>query len=377
MHKTMPVLALLAVSVAVVAPPLIHAESSNHSGKAVFVMTNDADRNQVVSYKRSSDGSLVRVHKFATAGRGSGGVTDPLASQGSLVLSQDGSFLFAVNSGSGELSVFRVQGSTLYLVDVVPCGGSEPVAAAQHGNHVFVLNAGGTNNVVGFRLEWNGKLKRIPNSNTLLSSGNSGPGSIAFSPDGRLLLVTEKATNRIDTFRVHHDGTLSPVVTTPAIGPGTFALLFARNGAALVAETGPAGGANASAISSYAVSGTGAVTPISASVPTLGTANCWLATTPDGRFVYASNSGSSTISGFSIGINGSLTEIPGTVVGTLPGGSTNLDITISSDGRYLYTLDSGTGTVGIFAINNDGSLTILGEVEGLPAHSGINGIAAN
>ncbi|HYL13781.1 MAG TPA: aldo/keto reductase [Terriglobales bacterium] len=44
----------------------------------------------------------------------------------------------------------------------------------------------------------------------------------------------------------------------------------APNGAALVAETGPAGGHNASAISSYAVLANGTVSPISTSVPTLG-----------------------------------------------------------------------------------------------------------
>jgi 6-phosphogluconolactonase len=36
------------------------------------------------------------------------------------------------------------------------------------------------------------------------------------------------------------------------------------------------------------------------SVATLGAANCWNAVTPDGRFVYVSNAGSSTISRFAI-----------------------------------------------------------------------------
>jgi 6-phosphogluconolactonase (cycloisomerase 2 family) len=96
------------------------------------------------------------------------------------------------------------------------------------------------------------------------------------------------------------------------------------------------------------------------------------------RFVYASNSGSSSISGFQVSAGGALTPIPGTVVGLNPSGSTSLDITVSSDGAYLYSLNAASGAIGIFAIRSaDGSLTNLGTVGGLPAGAGLNGIAAN
>jgi len=72
---------------------------ANESG-AVFVMNNSASRNQIISFTRAADGSLQKDGTFATGGRGSGGVTDPLESQGSLTLSQDRSLLFAVNAGS-------------------------------------------------------------------------------------------------------------------------------------------------------------------------------------------------------------------------------------------------------------------------------------
>ena len=131
-----------------------------------------------------------------------------------------------------------------------------------------------------------------------------GAASLSFSPDGQFLLVTEKLTNSIDAFHVKQNGTLGSRVVTAAVGPGTFAVAFAPNGAALVSETGPAGGNNASAISSYSVSPNGTLSAVTASVPTLGAATCWQAVTPDGRFVYTSNSGSSTISGFAVGSPG-------------------------------------------------------------------------
>src|SRR5579862_8045828 len=107
-----------------------HAQTSSAAGP-VFVMTNAANGNEIVTYQRNADGSLQQGPSVRTGGRGSGGVTDPLGSQGSLTLSRDGSLLFAVNAGSGDISVFRVHGSNLALIDRVPCGGSEPVAVAQ------------------------------------------------------------------------------------------------------------------------------------------------------------------------------------------------------------------------------------------------------
>src|SRR5215469_10544674 len=373
--KTIRLLFIVMLALAIGLPARSSAQESRSSG-AVFVMTNAAERNEIIAYKRNADGSLSEGRAFRTGGRGSGGTTDPLGSQGSLTLSQDHSILLAVNAGSGDISAFRVHGADLSLVDRVPCGGSEPVAVAHHGTLVYVVNAGGTSNVTGFRLDRTGRLRPIPDSIAFLSTGNSGAASLSFSPDGQFLLVTEKLTNNIDAFHVQIDGTLGPIVINTSVGPGAFAVLFAPNGAALVSETGPTGGHNAAAISSYAVAANGALSAISASVPTLGAATCWQAVTPDSRFVYTSNSGSSTISGFSIATNGALTPLSGTVVGTLPTGSINLDIAISADGKFLYTLNSGTGTVNIFGINQDGSLTNLGDVGGLSATAGMNGIAA-
>jgi 6-phosphogluconolactonase (cycloisomerase 2 family) len=358
----------------------IHTTAQDKDGSdaanAVFVMTNSVEKNEVIAFKRAADGTLQGGDRFATGGRGSGGNTDPLESQGSLTFSQDHSLLFAANAGSGEVSVFGVRGSTLSLFDTVGSGGSEPNAIAQHGNLVYVLNTGGSSNVVGFILD-HGRLTQISNSTRFLSTNNSEAASLSFSPDGKFLAVTERATNDVDVFSVQSDGTLSPIVINPSVGPGAFSVSFAPNGAALVSETGPSGVPNGSAISSYSVAANGTLSPISTSVPTLGAANCWNAITPDGRFVYVSNSGSATISGFAIGANGSLTPLPGTIVGTNPTGATNLDITTSADGKFLFTLNSGNGTIGIFAIQKDGTLINVGAFAGISAGSGFNGIAAN
>jgi 6-phosphogluconolactonase len=180
MMKTVRMLFIVMLAIAAALPARSHAQN-NGSGGAVFVMTNAADRNEIIAYERNADGSLQEKRSFPTGGRGSGGVTDPLGSQGSLTLTQDHSLLLAVNAGSGDISVFRVHGAMLSLVDRVPCGGSEPVAVAQHGNLVYVVNAGGSSNVTGFRLERDGRLRAIPDSIAFLTTANSGAASLSFS----------------------------------------------------------------------------------------------------------------------------------------------------------------------------------------------------
>lgn len=378
-NKTRSVLSLVLLTGVALACRPVYAQHGNDRdndrGPAVFVMTNAADRNEVISYKRNADGTLTEERHFSTGGRGSGGNNDPLESQGSLTLTQDYSQLLAVNAGSGDISLFRVHGSDLDLRDRVLSGGSEPNAIAQHGDLVYVLNTGGSSSVVGFRLHY-GELTPIENSLRFLSTNTSGAASLAFSPNGQFLAVTERLTNSIDVFIVQSDGSLSPIVVNPSVGPGVFSLSFAPNGTAIVSETGAAGVSNGSAASSYSVQSNGTLSPMTASAPTLGAANCWDAVTPDGRFAFFSNAGSSTISGFAVGANGTLTALPGTVVGQNPAGSTNLDIAVSGDGKFLYTLNAKVGTVGIFSIQNNGTLIPVGSAGGITPNSGFNGIAA-
>src|SRR5690242_2502951 len=94
------------------------------NARAVFVMTNSAHRNDILSYQRQRDGNLKREGVFRTGGRGSGGTNDPLGSQGALTLTQADAVLLAVNAGTGDISSFLVNGPQLRLVHVQPSVGS-------------------------------------------------------------------------------------------------------------------------------------------------------------------------------------------------------------------------------------------------------------
>ena len=368
---------MFAVGVGVACPALASAQFKDAAG-AVFVMNNDASENEVIAFARNANGTLGESVSYDTHGRGSGGITDPLESQGSLTLSQGHSLLFAVNAGSGDVTVFNVHKSgALNFLSNTPSGGAQPSAIAEFNGLVYVLNSSGAGSLVGFNLGNGSQLRRIKNSTAFLTGTTTGGASLAFSPDGQFLVATERVANNIDVFHIQSDGTLSPIVVNPNPAPGTFSVAFAPNGAAIVSETGPAGATNGSAISSYKVNPNGTLTAISQSLPTLAAGNCWNAITPDGTKVYVSNSGSDNISGFNIGKDGSLTPIGGTILGNNPSGSHNVDIAVSADGKFVYTINSQSGNIGVFAINQqDGTLTSLGQAGNLPKSVGFNGIAA-
>ena len=343
--------------------------TAEENGGAVFVMTNAASNNQVLAYTRQEDGSLQSAGAFSTGGNGSGGTIDPLHSQGSLTLSTDHRLLFAVNAGSGTVSSFAVAGASLKLLDTQPSGGSSPTSVTQNGDLLYVLNSGGNGNISGFRIVGNGHLQTIPHSTHSLSDTATSPTAVMLSPNNRFLVVTESATNKVDVFRVFPNGTLSDVGANNSAGEVPFAPLFAANGTLIVANA-------SNTISSYKLNWNGSLDVISSALPTDGMATCWDVIAAGGHAVYTDNAGSSNLSGYFIGRTGVLTPIGATIVGSSPSGSTNLDNSASADGRFVYTLNAGSGAIGIFSVQSDGALVSSGEVDGLPASAGLNGIAA-
>ena len=355
---------------------LAGAISSARAEETVFVMSNNAEKNQVIAFEREGEGSFFELGRFDTLGRGTGGVNDPLEAQGSLALSADHTHLFAANAGSGDITVFRVAGDRLFITDKEPSGGSQPVSIAQWGNTLYVLNSGGAGSVVAFNISPFGQLQQIGKSTVFLSANATGGASISVSPNGQTIAVVERLANTIDTIHVNTNGTLGALVVNPSPGAGAFSARFAPDGKLIVSETGPATAVNGSAVSSYTVLADGTLSAVSQSVPTDGAANCWNAISPGGTHVYVSNAGTSNVAGFTIGTSGSLTPIDGTIVGSNPSGATNLDIAISGDGKFLFSLNGEIGTVGVFAIESDGTLQPVTQIPGLPAAAGFNGIAA-
>lgn len=219
MRKAVHSLMAAALCVGAFTPAVYGADKIVGSGSTVFVMSNDAAKNEVLMYQSLPDGAFTSEGHFATGGRGSGGTTDPLASQGSLTLSQDRSLLFAVNSGSGTISSFHLLPGHPVLVDQEPTGGAFPVAVAEHNGTVYVLNAGGNGAIVPFRSDPSGRLHQISESTVRLTALNDGASSISVSPDGTRLVVIEKGPNNIDTFPIYPEARSGLLWSITALRP--------------------------------------------------------------------------------------------------------------------------------------------------------------
>jgi 6-phosphogluconolactonase len=334
----------------------------------VYVQTNDAQRNEVIAFDRAGDGRLSRLGSYDTGGRGTG--KPHLASQSSVVLSDDGSRLLVANAGSDEISLFAVEPDGLRLAARVASGGSVPTSVAVRGDLMYVLN-NGTPSVSGFRLEDDG-LKLLDGSIHELG-GDADPAQIAFSPDGRTIVVTERGTNSITAFAVDERGFAGESETIRSSGATPYGFDFA-DGAVVVTEAF-GGEIGKAAASSYSLAGPGRLESVSASVADTRSEVCWAVATRDGRFVYVTNFGDGTISSYAVEQGGGL-ELLEAVAGSTRLGSPGIrDEGLSRDGRFLYAIDADAQRVFGWSVGDDGRLEPLGEFEGVPAT--VAGLAAS
>jgi len=341
-----------------------------------FAMSNSSDNNQVIAFLRNNDGMLTRMKEYKTGGNGTGiQKVDPLSSQGSLIVSRDGSMLFAVNSGSNSISSFNISNQgELTLVGTVPSGGTTPNCLAMFGNILYVANSGNadnqaTSNITGFQINSDSSLNRISGATYLMSSPNARPSCIAFNPSGNKLVVSELSTNKLSIFPVKSDGSLMQATTNDSNGAGPFGSAFLSNGFLLVTEAG------ANALSSYAITDSGRLSVISGSVVNGQSATCWVSVNKNEQFAYTSNAGSNTITVYSVNQNGSL-AIMRNVSNNPNGTSAPIDSGVSKDGKNLYVLNGNEGTISNFSIMQNGEINLLQIFEdtGLP-QIGAQGLA--
>ena len=343
----------------------------DRQGSAVFVQTQNVNGNEIVAFDRSPDGTLSRAGSYATGGNGGalgGAVVDVTASQGALTADRDHRTLYAVNAGSDTVSVFEVNSDRLALRQVTGSGGSFPVSVTTTGDAVFVLNARDGGSIQGFA-NHGGHLQAVPAWHRDLGLNPAATpefthtaGQVAFTPDGRHLVVTTKAaSDSILVYTLSDDGTLSeqPTVRTEP-GAVPFAIAFDSRGHVQIADAGT------NAVSTYSVADDGTLNRLGVT-PTGQRATCWI--TAFGDLLAASNAGSATVTTLSA------TNGPASVITSTPAGAGTVDASFTPDGRYLYVQGGRNGQVDAYAVRAGGSLTHV-DTDDVPAAAGGEGIVA-
>jgi 6-phosphogluconolactonase (cycloisomerase 2 family) len=356
------------------------AAPTSASAGYVYLNDNTTGTNTIAAFARHADGSLTPLagSPFVAGGAGTG--ASGLASQGALQLTNDGRFLIAVDAGSNQISVLRVEndGSLKLLPGaVVSSHGALPVSIGVHDSLVYVANAGpADSNYTGFTLSPSGRLSPLADSTVSLPSASQ-PGDVVFNSTGTNLVGTRVGTSQIDTFSVGSDGLLTAAADSPlaAQAAGPFGSKFSPIDPSQLFVSNAHAGAGAGSVSSFSVANDGTLSSVGALPVANGqSGTCWVEITHDGQFLFSVNTGSGTISRYSIAPGGALTLIGSTPV-SQQGGVGATDLRLSPDGKTLYVDESRIGQVGVFAVNGS-NLTELSSVA-LPASAGAAGVAVS
>lgn len=365
--------AVAATTLGIGAPAFAHDDDHDHhnaasnlrSGK-LFISTNATTGNEVLIYSRSAGGPATLVSRVTTQGIGTG---SGLGSQGAVTLSRNGRYLFVVNAASNSVSTFEMEGVQLVLKSVVASGGTRPTSVTENDGLVYVLNAGDNGNITGFRNQ-GGQLAPVPGAVGTLSAANgTAPAQVGFSDEGDVLVVSERNTNQLVSFRVKRDGTLQQKTVTPSAGAVPFGFAFTRRDILIVSE------AAGSTVSSYRFDERSAVPQaVTSSLANTQGAACWIAVTPNGRLAFSANAATSSISSFKVARDGQLTLLAAQA-GVTGANTGALDMAVSPGGTQLHVFANRGLEIVSYKISSDGLLAPLGAVGGMP--TGSAGLAAN
>jgi 6-phosphogluconolactonase (cycloisomerase 2 family) len=380
----------------------------------LYMQTNGI-RNVVVHYRWSASGTLTEVERVATGGAGSGELSpiyhvnrpNDFEGAGSVILTPDRRFLFATNGGDNSVSSFAVdKEGRLTLLDVkrtgnTEGGGAKSVAYAPSSRTLYVLHTFGPDHLRLMSVDGEGKLTPRPEKYSVntMDWNNRVPTMAVLSPDGKFLFVGTTfdelpsrknpdgslilwiphkdgalhviASNAPDpdgivVFPVGEDGELRDPSFYDARGASPFYIAFLHN----QPHTFVVGYAVSNGVSIGKVDANGKIA-VSAPV-TLDTSAglpselCWLAVSPDDRWVFTTNFGYSDISSYrldgnvlSIAKDPASPKVPGdgtfrAIDGVVSSGPS--DNWLTPDGAFLYQIYGNASKLVGYATKPDGSL---------------------
>jgi len=369
MHLRSCMLLSISLLAGVVASPAI-ASAHNRTGRSwpghgpgyVYLDNNTAGANTISGFSRADDGALTALpgSPFAAGGAGLGA---GLASQGAIEAADHGRYVLAVDAGSNQISVLRIgAGGSLTPVSGSPfsSGGVEPDSITVNHGLVYVSNTGaGGTNYSGFTLSREGQLDPIAGSTVTLPAG-SGPGEVVLNYDNTKLAGMRVTTSLIDSFTLDRNGRPHAAPGSPyaAQGLGPFGSQFSPTNPNQLFVDNAHNGTGLGTVSAFDDLPNGTLSPIGASpFADFQTAPCWQVISPDGRYLYALDTGSAEISSYAIAPDGTLTLFRNTPVSSTAG-VTGTDVALSADGRTLYLNMGKVNGVGEFAVDG-GTVTQL------------------
>lgn len=226
-------------------------------------------------------------------------------------------FLYAANSGEADISLFTI-GSDGALTEVTPRTPIGPTGTGATSPSLLLMDQAGAFLYAG-------------------NTGGSFPSISVFSIDSS-------------------SGALTAVGGSPfAIGgiPPLNMVLSPSGNVLYVTLSGSPGYIEVWGIGSGVLSGN----PVQVVQP--GTNPTGIAIDPSGSHLYVANTQDNSISIYSIGSDGSLTELSGSPIGQASTYSAPIALMVDNSAKYLYVANEATSNLSAYTIGSDGSLSIL------------------
>jgi 6-phosphogluconolactonase (cycloisomerase 2 family) len=192
------------------------------SADVVYAESNSTAGNSILAFENDGSGALHFLGSTAAAGIG---VFDPSFALGpfdsdqNLLVSRDRALLFAVNSGSNSVAVFRIDGSGgLTPVSGSPfaSGGIDPVSLGLRGDVLTVVNKDGDPhqnpnpalpNYTTFQVDADGGLDPINDSTVSVAYGSS-PSQAAIAAVGPFVFGADFLGGLLQSFALDESGHL-------------------------------------------------------------------------------------------------------------------------------------------------------------------------
>jgi len=245
------------------------------------------------------------------------------------------------------------------------------MGAAGQNNFVYTNDGSFPNTVSAFRVNSDGRLTHIPGS-PFLTGGNGGssdvdPGNVTTTAriDGSFLYAGNNSDATISAFRIlRATGQLIAVSDSP-FASGTpypnlnFSLATSPNGRFLFATDEAS-----TVVHVFAIHGDGALKETPGSPFDVGAFSEGLKVSPNGRFLVVGLKSISAVGVFVINREGELTAAPGSPF-PASGAATAVDVTCSND--RVFASDAGLSVIDVYRMAEDGSLT---PIAGSPFASG-------
>jgi len=269
-------------------------------------------------------------------------------------------YAYVANAGDGTVSQYTIaaNGSLTAMTTATVAAGTTPhsVTVDPSGKYAYVANSG-SNNISQYTISTDGTLTAmIP---ATVATGTN-PYSVTVDPSGHYVYVANEGSNTISQYTIGTGGALIPMTpATVASGASPYSVTVDSSGLYVyVANEG------SNTISQYAIGAGGALTPMTPAMVAAGT-NPYSVTVAIGssgqEYAYVANSnstntGSSTISQYTIGAGGTLLAM---APATVAAGTNPVSVTVAGSGRYAYVANYGSGNVSQYTIGTGGVLTAM------------------